>query len=255
MKIIAIGGQIGSGKTTLAEMLCDINASQTLHLETSAVVVELAEHFNALLTGFDFQAPRAQLVSNTNDALIAFMAYLQPMTFQELDLRDVQLDQAEMIAEPEWYAKLFAYYDRVAENPALINTPISSRNKDDYRPLLQWIGGFFLHRIDPLLWYKELMRRIHEFGDDITLVALTAVRTPAEADYIKSQGGVVCIIERDLPDADRSDVTERHVSEIVPDIRVINNRGLPELQALAQNLYGDILAANTISEYRGSDYR
>jgi hypothetical protein len=249
MIIVGISGAIGSGKSTLAALLTQFDAAHSVHLETSTVIIELAKTFNAALT------PQPDQIAATNTAITALLPQLSAIAGRRISLDQVVVRREDSLAAPLWYAKLFDYLQLVSREPALLRTPLASENKSDYRALLQWLGGYFLYKLDdPLLWYKELKRQIDAGGSDIAFVALTAPRQPAEAAYVQSIGGKVILIKRPKLNADRTDATERRVNDIVPDITVINDGSPDDLQACAAALRTDLERNRVRARYRASQF-
>ena len=254
MIILGISGAIQSGKTTLAQLLTDTDSAHSVHMETSTIIVELADDFNAALAS-RLELLRTDKIGAINEILETLASALSHIANTELRVADIAVRSEDVAAAPEWYSKLFAYFQQVTTDPSVVTQPITSQNKSIYRSLLQWIGGYVLYRLEePLLWYKELKRRIDDLPPDVSLVALTAPRQPAEAEYVQSIGGRVVLIERPELVADRTDVTERRVAEIIPDIRVINDSSLKALQACAVRLRSDLFNNRPQAEYRASSY-
>ena len=254
MIIVGISGAISSGKSTLAETLTSFDPKHSLHLETSTIIVELADSFNRAILAQHANIQN-DAIGTTNNILQLLLAELSLVAGQELLLTDITIQPADVSAHPEWYEKLFDYYKSLALHPELAKQSIIKENKSAYRALLQWIGGYFLYRLDDqLMWYKELRRRIASSPQDVQFAALTAPRQPAEAEYVRSIGGKVIVIERPELVSDRRDVTERRVLEIIPDIRVANDGTLEQLKACAQVLHADLLKHKLQPAYRASDY-
>ena len=251
MIIVGISGEIGSGKSTLADLFCQVDPRRTAHFETSTVVVDLANKFNALIVSdevFDFS------LDATNTLLSKYIVHLSAIADKPILLEDIALDIDDVTNQPQWYEKLFAYYKLLRKEPALAATQITSKNKSNYRDLLQWIGGYFLYRIDATMWYQELYRRINDLPSTVDFIALTAVRQPAEAEYVHSIGGQLVSIERPNNNADTTDVTERRVKEINFDITIHNDGNLHQLADLASTLRADLVAKTAAKSYRASDY-
>ena len=254
MIIVGISGAIKSGKTTLAQLLTAVDSAHSVHMETSTIIVELADDFNAALAS-RLELLRSDKIEAINAVLETLAPALSLIAGSELRVADIAVHSEDAAAAPEWYNKLFEYCQQVTTDPSLVTQPITSLNKSTYRALLQWIGGYVLYRLkEPLLWYMELKRRIDDLAPDISLVALTAPRQPAEAEYVQSMGGKVILIERPELIADRTDVTERRVAEIVPDIRVINDSSLEALQVCAVRLRTDLFNNQPQAEYRARNY-
>ncbi len=238
MKIIGICGEIGSGKSTFAELITGIDTEHSLHLETSTIISELGNTFNVSLREHDITQDDDIAVTNT--ILPTLLPQLATMAERDIGINELGINPADAQLHPQWYEKLFVYLDLIRQQPQLIEDIITPANKDTYRPLLQWIGGYVLYRLDnPLLWYQELMHRVH-WEQDVNLVALTAPRQPAEGDFVRQMGGQVIKVVRPILTADTADVTEQNALRIVADITVINNGTLEELAALAGRLHRDI---------------
>lgn len=251
--IIGIAGPINSGKTTLAALLTGIDPLHSVHLETSTVVVELADLFNSSLAGI--YGPEKDRIEMANLAVQSLLPSLSTMINRSVTLEDVIVTPESSQQEPQWYEKLFRYFDDLAVQPALLNRPITALNKDEYRSLLQWIGGYFLFRLEqPLLWYNDLFRQIESLPAEIDVVAVTAPRQPAEADFIQQHGGQVIMLNRPGIAIDPQEVTERRVLEITPNATVANDASLIELRHCAATVRSDILEGKLAASYRASSF-
>jgi hypothetical protein len=154
----------------------------------------------------------------------------------------VEINPEDFASHPDWYEKLFVYLQQVRVDQTILGTEITADNKNNYRTLLQWIGGYFLYKLDdPLLWYKVLLKRANAAGDHIELVAMNTPRHPAEAEFIQQAGGKVLKIDRPGLMSDTTDVTERHVAEINADAIITNDGSLTDLKSLAQKVHDDLL--------------
>lgn len=248
MVLVSISGTIGSGKSTLAELLTSIDSEHSLHIETSTIIVELGNSFNAALRARgSFNVKDSELANSLVQTLLPQLA---TMAGKSLSLEDVQIDEADLRAHPEWYEKLFIYVRQVKASPDLLDETITPANKNNYRALLQWIGGYFLYRLNnPLLWYEEVIRRAEKSGPNIELIAVTAPRQPLEAEFVKQKGGIVIKIVRPGLLADTTDVTERQVAAIVADTVVTNDADLEALQLTTQKIHQDLLAGGLRNTY------
>lgn len=252
MIIVGICGAIGSGKSTLAELLTGLEPDHSVHLETSTVVRELANLFNEALRQTSTTDDDIVLV---NQLIPALLPTISTFAGREVELGEVTVTVEAAAADPVWYDKLWLYFEQVRQNPDLLQQEITIDNKSNYRAILQWIGGYFLYKIDPLLWHKELSRRIKRSGKNFKLVALTALRQPDEANYVKSIGGQVIMIERPELVSDTTDATERRVREIIPDISVTNDGSIQQLRELAVKLLEDLRRHNQQPIYTASTFK
>lgn len=252
MKIVGICGEIGSGKSTFAEFLTQADAMHSIHLETSQVIIELGDIFNASLRGENVPllSPRHYQTIN-HGPVRAMLPAISRMAGRQILPQELDIDPQDAERHPEWYEKLDVYLTAVQDSPELLALPITKENKNTYRPLLQWLGGYVLYRTgNNLLWYQELIRRIDTAGPDIRLAALTALKQPEEAEYIRSQGGRIIRVVRPGLQTDTTDVTELRASQITPDTEVINDGGLVELAAVATTVHADLSAGGLRPIYR-----
>jgi hypothetical protein len=251
MKLVGICGAISSGKSTFAEMLTNVDPEHSLHLETSGLVVELANNFNTAL--FEHRSElvySGDMVELANKLVAALLPQLSVMAAEEISLEKVVINPDDMAAHPDWYEKLFVYLSQAQQMPSIVDEQITADNKSNYRPLLQWIGGYFLYKLDNrLLWYEELLRRVANADESIKLIALTAPRQPAEAEFVQQNGGKVIKIERPGLESDTTDVTERMVASIIPDCVITNNGSLKDLHKAARKVHDDLLQDELKSEY------
>lgn len=246
MLILGISGPIGSGKTTVAEMLASAQPQTSLHLETSTVVIELANAFNAAYLA---DSGATDPLQRSNNAVAELLTMLGLMAGHAVYMQDVQLTSTEAAQHPEFYEKLLEYLRLVSDTPSLMQNTVTQANKTDYRTLLQWIGGYFLFKIDSKLWYEELYRRVQATVPQPELVVLTAPRQPDEADYVRSLGGRVILIDRPSEVYDRTDVTERQISDITPDCVIVNDGDLTALQTVVTRVLADALASQLQNRY------
>lgn len=252
MKIVGICGDIGSGKSTFAELLTSIDPGRSVHLETSQVIVELADTFNAALGHVDRdKRASADNLALSREPIRALLPIVSRMAGRTLANEALDIEPADKTQNYQWYEKLDLYIDIARRSPTLLDQPITAENKSAYRPLLQWIGGYVLYKLENnLLWYEELLRRIALAGPDVQLAALTAPRQPAEADYIRQWGGSIVKLERPALSADKTDVTERLASAIVPDAEILNNGTVDDLARIARQVREDLFANHLSSSYQ-----
>jgi hypothetical protein len=156
---------------------------------------------------------------------------------------------------------------RLTQNPELAEQAITAENKDHYRPILQWLGGYAVKKVSPTVWYDEIVRRIQAAqhgGAELSVVG--GVRFPADAEVLRTTGAtIVDILRPDVPAADihkqsahyigstnLTDPTERYRSRITYDTRILNNGTVEDLQALAPTFLNDLRSDNVRSLYIAS---
>jgi hypothetical protein len=250
MVIIGICGGIGHGKTTLAEAFGRIEP-QSVHLESFEVIAEVIDAWlmrsPSLPSPHDLNAVNAwvQLLPDILAQVVHVTTRPEVLAFGPNDIA----------AHAEFYEKLLIFLESVQKNPALLNTRISATNKAQFRPLLQWLGGYLVMMVDPGIWYKELMRRTAAAEKQgIRLCTIGGVRYLTDAELVRRGGGFIVSVRRPLlGDLEMSDPTERERKKIRVDITVVNDAGLKELARCARQIYADIRLGKPQKRYAATD--
>lgn len=248
MYVIGITGPIGHGKTTFANLLNSVEP-RCEQIESSTLIAEVA---NAWLS----QTPA---VPKKDDiaAINQWVQLLVPIVEQHLQARcrpdQLLITQEHLMTQPEHFVKLLQFIDMVQQNPELTKTPITPENKETFRPILQWLGGFLPGRLDSSLWYREIVRRIHASTSETVLYVVGGLRYPADANMITGAGGTVVKIYRpQVDETDLTDPTERQRHIINASVEVINDGSLDELLAVAQTLYRDLVNESLQTQYKAT---
>lgn len=246
-ELLGITGAIGSGKTTFASCLANV-VSDHAHYETWHVVAEVAAAFN--------QALKAELAYETtttpldlaNQVLIWLPDAISEHLHHDVVWNQLAITKHDTLTRPELYEKLFTYLDTVSKKPALLDTPLTADTKEQFRPLLQWIGGYLIAKLSKTIWYDELLRRIDLHHPTASLVVIGGVRHTSEAETVRAHGGKIIGVER--PGVGEStDVTESERTDIQPDITVHNNGSPEQLQTVAETLINDLAAGHPQASY------
>lgn len=249
-ELLGITGAIGSGKSTLADLFGQMVENHAYY-ETGELVAEVGNRFNQLLEAelnFETTDDDTELV---NQVLIWMPDIITEVLHHDTTWNQLAVTAKDRRAHPELYKKLYQYITAVHAAPQLAERTIDAQNKDDYRPLLQWLGGYFVTKISPTIWYDELFRRIdlHETRRDLIIVS--GVRYLNDATLIKEHGGRIVAITRP-GNPDKTDVTESERAKIPADITIANNGTLPDLETLVETVWNDIAAGDPKKEYRAA---
>ncbi len=237
MIIVGLTGGIGHGKTTFANLLAKQSKS-AMHFESWELIAEVG-----LALRREHQVhPAADDINGINEWLYALPEIIAGHVHARLDFTDVQLTQDRLRANPEHFAKLIEYLELIAAQPELADCDITDDNKDTFRPLLQWLGGYLVVQVGAGVWYDEIVRRIaHLRNSGFELVSIGGLRYPADAERIRNAGGMIIQIDRPtLPEQDRNDLTERERSDIIADAVITNNASLDQLSDCAVTVYSDL---------------
>jgi len=250
-QILGITGAIGSGKSTFAHYLCEIEPSHVRY-ETSDLIAEVAEDFNRALSGELAFETTSNTVELVNQALIWFIESISEKLHHQVTWNQLAVTQHNLAAHPEFFEKMLLYVDTIKKQPTLLDALITPENKETYRPLLQWLGGYLVAKISNTIWYDELFRRIRLHDDDKNLVIVGGVRYPSDAIVVREHGGIIVGIERKDLTADALDVTEASRSGIKADLLIHNDGSHEQLQLIAEELWNDLTGNKTKASYPSS---
>jgi hypothetical protein len=246
MVIVGLTGAIGSGKTTFGTFL-NAQAARPCHLESSELIIEVA---NDLLQQTAVTFPSTTAISTLNQWLALLPIILEDRVHRHVDWEALQLTDQDIEKHPEAYRKLFEYIESQLAKRRQGNTAISAANKSEHRAILQWLGGYLAKRVDGAIWYRELIERGKALPG-VDLLTLGGVRFPADADCIRQhQGVIVELVRPSQASQDITDITERERGLITPDISVVNDGTLEQLERLASNVYEDIMSHDSKQQYR-----
>lgn len=251
MIIVGLTGGIGHGKTTFAEYLSKY-AKKHRHWETWELVAEVA----TALRNEKPKHPSPGNMAAINTWLTDLADIVATVVHVPADFTQLALTPERVKQNPENYAKLYEYLEEMQLNPDLQTAEITADNKAVFRPLLQWLGGYLVLKVDDGIWYDEIVRRLHQYDQaGLDLVTVGGVRFPSDAERLRNAGGVIMEIKRPaMADQDKHDLTERKRNLIKPDSLIVNDGSLHQLEKCAALVLGDASARRLKSSYHASDF-
>lgn len=250
MIILGITGAIGHGKTTLAAaFLRQVKGAQ--HIESSTLISRVADELNK---HFLPSKPTSDNIAAINAWLSHLPGILQTIAHHPSELTPIHIPPQHNLHSDPAYQKLAEYLDLVATNHSLVTQTITEANKETYRPLLQWIGGFVTKQMDPTLWYDELIRRANQAeAEGCPLFVVGGVRFPSDAQVVHTAGGKIVAIERpDLAKQDTADPTEAFRSMVPTDTTIINDGDMGALDHVVVMLWQDVQNEELKTRYQAT---
>ncbi len=246
MYIVGFTGPINHGKTTAAKMLRSLEPDSK-HIESWEIIAEVAA---ALNKQFDPEVVDQRDATSINTWLFHLLDVLPGVlnlrpTFDQMEVRESEIEQ-----NPAQYNKLFIYIDRLKDNPDMAKEEITDDNKEDHRPLLQWLGGYLPQCLGETIWFDEIMKRVLSHKEDRKLHTISGLRYPADAAAVRKHGGAIVEIQRpSYAVAEQTDPTEMSRKFIDPDTVLVNNGGLGDLEEAIHALWTDTLASRVRFKY------
>ena len=245
MYLIGISGAIGHGKTSLAQSFEQFVPGY-LQLESGQLVAELANAWQAKLV----EPPDYNDINAINDWLGQLPPLIKIILNVDCLATQLEIKQTDFHRYPQEYTKFLTYLKALAKNPAMAKTQITAINKADYRPLLQWLGGFLVERIGDDIWYNQLIKQAQS-APQANLCTIGGLRYPKDASIVRAAGGVIVkVVRPDMAEADLQDPTEQQRQAIQPDVTIINNGSLDELTAVAKVFYDDLKTGQPKATYK-----
>ena len=250
MVIIGITGGIGHGKTTLSEAFARIEP-QSMHFESSDIIIEVINAWHTQTT----KLPNPHDLVEVNAWINLLPAILGVIVHEQIDPAALQFKMEDITAQPALYDKLFTHLQLVTQNPGLLTTQVTPQNKNQYRAILQWLGGYLVKKVDPGIWYNEIMRQVKTAEQQgKMLCTIGGLRFPADAEIVHKGGGIVILIHRPMvTEQDISDPTEHERAKIKSDVVLTNDSGLTELVMCAQAILTDIKIGRVRPRYITSE--
>jgi len=231
-------GPIGHGKSTFAKAVTQLEPS-SIRFESSMIIAEVANALHGSLQ----QIPNRDDIASINGWLRSLPVILLQTVHVRCNYDQVKLSLSDIDLHPIEYEKLLLHVENLARDPSLARHEITKENKETYRPFLQWLGGYLVKKVDPSIWYKEIIRRVYDAqssGHKVCLIG--GLRFPTDAIYVRQAGGIIIRVYRpDHLQYDKLDPTERERDNIRPDTTIISNGTIKDIDHLARIVLDDIL--------------
>lgn len=246
MIIIGITGPIGHGKSSFADDLTELEPS-SVHFEAGMIVSEVAQAMHRAI----HDPPDPYSVESLNDWLHLLPNILEEIVRIRCSFKDIELRQREVETHPIEYQKLILHVENLRRDPGILRKKITQENKELFRPFLQWLGGYLVHKVDPGIWYNEILRRLHEADvAGAKLCVIGGVRFPTDAVTLRGAGATIVSIYRPGHlQSDSFDPTERERSTITADCEIRNTGNLNDLKRTAKTFLDDLFAGKLKKTY------
>lgn len=251
MILLGMTGPIGHGKTTFAAALTAVEPT-TVHLESSLVIAEVANAWQATLeTPFD-----PYDINALNDWLRKLPALIENMLNIPCSYDQLRLNPDLVEQHPVEYQKLILHAENLRRNFTLAHQQINVENKESYRPLLQWLGGYLVTNVDKGIWYNELVRRAKDAetaGAKLCIVG--GLRYPSDAAILRAAGGIVVKVYRPGHlQNDMLDPTERERENILVDTTIMGNGTIQDVNNCAKVFLADLKKQELQVLYQTNQY-
>jgi energy-coupling factor transporter ATP-binding protein EcfA2 len=246
MIILGLTGPIGHGKSTFANAVAKIDP-KTKHFESSDIVAEVINKWHATLT----QIPPTNDLDAANEWLKSLPGIVKECVHVDISFGDLQIKPDAYENHPVEYSKLFLHIENLHRNPGLVSQTINEQNKEAYRPILQWVGGYLVKKIGHGVWYDEMARRVKQAEQEGYHICLVGgLRYPSDAHILQSMGGNIVKIYRPGHLAnDILDPTERERESIPIDCTIVSDGTVEDVDRVAKQILRDLKAHNLQIQY------
>ena len=246
MILLGMTGPIGHGKSTLAHALKELEPAST-HLESSLIIAEVANAMHAAIR----TAPDPYDIESLNNWIRVLPAILLQTVHAKTTFEQLKLTQAEVEQHPIEYQKLILHVENLRRQPELISQEITRENKESYRPLLQWLGGYLVQRVGKGIWYDEIVRRIYKAQSrGCKLCIVGGLRYPSDAALLRQAGAIIIKVYRPGHlQNDMLDPTERERDNIPVDSKIASDGTVEDVKRCAATVLEDLKANRLQTSY------
>jgi energy-coupling factor transporter ATP-binding protein EcfA2 len=248
MVIIGITGSIRHGKTTLAKCINVLYPNNSAQLSSFEIIAQVADDLN-----LSTQAIPGLSVNELNKWLKILPSVLKERLDLEINFSDIRIKSKNIHSYPNDYKKLFLYVELININKSVLDSKITEQNRDQYRPILQWLGGYLVKTVDSGIWFNQIIKRANTLSHSIAVCSVDGIRYPSDAQIIKDNGGVVVeVVRPGVKISDANDMTEKERTKIISDLTIINDSGLVEFKECVKQLVDDVLSGRPKRTYISS---
>lgn len=252
MILLGMTGPIGHGKSTFASALKELEPTAT-HLESSLIIAEVANAMHAALR----KIPDPYDINSLNDWLRTLPVILLQTVNVHTTFEELKLDKNQVEQHPVEYQKLILHVENLQREPELAKHHITRENKETYRPLLQWLGGYLVQKVGKGIWYDEIVRRVYAAesrGSKLCIVG--GLRFPSDAAILRNAHGIIVKVYRPGHlQNDMLDPTERERENIPVDCTIASNGTVEDLKRCAAQILKDIESGNLQPSYQSARFR
>lgn len=241
MEYIVPTGAIKHGKSTVTQLLAKQLPGTVVTYETSQIINEVVTPFKAAVDPSEIhRLDTVESLSRWRQKLAPILKQVVRVSIPESELAFTKETYQK---HPQQFAKYFEYAKNLQTRPSLLSEPITEENKHLQRPILQAVGATGL-QIDGGIWFKEIIRRSR--GDAVrgaTYCIMNALRDPAELAALRSVDALILeVVRPGYGEQDLNDPTENQRKEITPDVTIVNNGSLAELELATERFVADYLS-------------
>lgn len=249
MLLIGMTGPISHGKTTFAAALSELEPL-TIHLESSLVIAQVANAMHMMLT----KVPDPYDINSLNEWLKFLPGILAETVHVKVPYERLKLDQEQIEQHPIEYQKLIMHVENLRRDPRMARQAITIDNKENYRPFLQWLGGYLVQKVDAGIWYNQIVRLVKDAettGCNLCIVG--GLRFPTDAAILRNAGGTIVKVYRPGHlQNDMLDPTERERDNIPVDCTIMSNGTLEDVKRCAAVFLKDLREGNLKLTYQTS---
>lgn len=251
MIILGMTGPIGHGKSTFASALKELEPSSA-HLESSLIIAEVANDLHAALGAI----PDPYDIDSLNNWLRSLPAILLQRVNTRTTYERIRLDPGEVEQHPVEYQKLIMHVENLQRQPDLAKHTITRENKENYRPLLQWLGGYLVQKVDKSIWYNEIVRRVYKAQSrGCKLCIVGGLRYPSDAAILRQAGAIIVKVYRPAHlQNDMLDPTERERENILADCTIASDGTVEDAKACAARILQDIREGRLQKNYHTAKF-
>ncbi len=216
-----------------------------MHFESWSLIAEVANQLNHCC---DLSKVLHSDLDSINAWLSSLPSIVESTLNQTIPASEFILTQNLIDNDPDMYSKLLKYVGQIEASPDLVKADITEENKDLYRPILQWLGGY-LYSKSPDIWYKEVVRRISSTAN-IDLTTVSGLRFPGDGKLLKTLDATLFKINmKSKSKINLDDPTERESDDIQADSIIYNNGSLKDLHELMNKVWADLQSDSVKPEY------